>query len=454
MLHLILLKAARRPRCLRGFPCGRTCIDRHETCHHNGQSYTYTDWLLSADGRFPKELQAFAKVQQLDRKLQQVFGDLDGQVQQLIRRWQSDPSFKLPVYYPLPSGYSYEFVSTYWSSRLTEEDFFDSLKQYVIYSNYADACQQLASDEHFASFLAQLSPEDLAYDFSTGKIPQEAPLAAPYVYFQRFRSRVSSLSDGKQVMAALRSPETQRAFLYAATFRDFLAQQLQGRSQSLNAFARRGEAYFRRHFRGTTPTALQAFLQKLRQDGLPKPVAEELAKAVVIDPQFENQAAVQAGLVDLMQMTRGLAVNLKMVHQFRGRAFQRGSMVYLPSCPPMTRSAASRLPSPYEYWLQELYHEAGHVAESNGPANLYPAARDFLLLRATGSPRPLPGYDSNERFYPDDWVHPYVGKDYWSADTEVISMGLEHLVHPLLFRQLVTKDPQHAALIVGILNSV
>jgi hypothetical protein len=85
------------------------------------------------------------------------------------------------------------------------------------------------------------------------------------------------------------------------------------------------------------------------------------------------------------------------------------------------------------------------------------AAKGFLKKRGgeVKSMRSLTGSDSyrgDEKAYSDGFFHPYVGKIYSDA-TEVISMGVESFHSPEVLGSRIAEDPEHFALIAGILSA-
>lgn len=103
---------------------------------------------------------------------------------------------------------------------------------------------------------------------------------------------------------------------------------------------------------------------------------------------------------------------------------------------------------------ETLFHECGHLAEAWDMSS-QAACLQFVRDRAKGdlvSLKKLTGgsYRSNERAYPDDFYHPYVGKYYSHGASEVFSMGLQCLSNPQCLALLAEKDPEHFNLTIGI----
>lgn len=101
---------------------------------------------------------------------------------------------------------------------------------------------------------------------------------------------------------------------------------------------------------------------------------------------------------------------------------------------------------------QTLFHEMGHFAEFTD-ADSTKIASDWVKKRATGEPkslRELTGhdYDEDEMASPDNFFHPYVGKEYGDGFTEVHSMGLEEFSSGRQVAKLFKKDREHFDLII------
>jgi len=114
-------------------------------------------------------------------------------------------------------------------------------------------------------------------------------------------------------------------------------------------------------------------------------------------------------------------------------------------------AAAHAIGVPLSTNRQTVVHEMGHALEAQNPHIL--AASNALLNRRTfGAPQTdmadigIPG----EMTRADHFVHPYVGKDYGGAATEIASMGLEHMfTRPAQFAQ---EDPEHFDYIHSIMH--
>lgn len=81
------------------------------------------------------------------------------------------------------------------------------------------------------------------------------------------------------------------------------------------------------------------------------------------------------------------------------------------------------------------YHEIGHMVEFFNP-NALRISKEFIKARTQGEKAvllrdlfPTSGYGFQEVTKPDDFISPYIGKEYDGA-TEVLSMGLEQIFEP------------------------
>lgn len=102
-----------------------------------------------------------------------------------------------------------------------------------------------------------------------------------------------------------------------------------------------------------------------------------------------------------------------------------------------------------------LYHEFGHQLEHSNP-EIRRACQQFLFDRTRGeSSQQLSKvsgrhYNKHEMTKKDKFFDAYVGKQYGSGDTEVLSMGLAEIMdNPVTFAE---KDPEHFDLICDILQ--
>lgn len=98
-----------------------------------------------------------------------------------------------------------------------------------------------------------------------------------------------------------------------------------------------------------------------------------------------------------------------------------------------------------------VVHEMGHWLEAISP-EVKRAALDFYNRRTKGEPLKSlgPSYDANERTRADNFIDPYMGKDYKGKATEIISMGAEFLFRdPLTFAR---QDPEYFDFMYNLLR--
>lgn len=113
------------------------------------------------------------------------------------------------------------------------------------------------------------------------------------------------------------------------------------------------------------------------------------------------------------------------------------------------------------------FHEIGHLVENYHPDTLR-ISKEFIADRTKGEQTkklssifPGFGYRDDEITKPDDFISPYIGKEYDDA-SEVLSMGLESIYEPengqltkienneLHYRD-IRSDPEYLNLIIGLL---
>lgn len=113
------------------------------------------------------------------------------------------------------------------------------------------------------------------------------------------------------------------------------------------------------------------------------------------------------------------------------------------------------------------YHEIGHMVDHFNP-DLVRIEKEFVASRTKGEDAtrlndifPGFGYRLSETTKKDDFINPYVGKDYKDA-TEVLSIGLESVFEPGKGQlksvtngdhiyKLITDDPEYFNLIIGLI---
>lgn len=113
------------------------------------------------------------------------------------------------------------------------------------------------------------------------------------------------------------------------------------------------------------------------------------------------------------------------------------------------------------------FHEIGHMIEHFNP-NVVRIEKEFVKSRTVGEEEtrlrdifPGSGYSYLETTKKDNFISPYIGKDYNNA-TEVLSMGLESIFVPgrghiqsvvndrPIFKK-ITDDPEYLKLIIGLI---
>ena len=101
---------------------------------------------------------------------------------------------------------------------------------------------------------------------------------------------------------------------------------------------------------------------------------------------------------------------------------------------------------------ETLFHEMGHLSEFSDDysRNL---ASEWVKGRATGGLKSLRemsdhDYAEDEMAFPDNFFHPYVGKHYDYAATEVHSMGLQEFASGRNVVKLFHQDREHFDLMI------
>jgi len=59
-------------------------------------------------------------------------------------------------------------------------------------------------------------------------------------------------------------------------------------------------------------------------------------------------------------------------------------------------------------------------------------------------------YSSHERARPDDFIDPYMGKDYGRRSTEIVSMGLEYMYADAAY--FAQRDPEYFDFMFALLR--
>jgi hypothetical protein len=170
--------------------------------------------------------------------------------------------------------------------------------------------------------------------------------------------------------------------------------------------------------------------------------AEARAKKVKKPPKAKDPG-LSDQIADFNQLTNGVPTTLNRITITQQRAHA-------------TRDGLARYYGPGQD-RRALWHEMAHHLEFADPS-IAKVAEEWVKSRATGpqeSLNKLTGsnrFDRSEKAYPDHFADPYVGKVYRSGITEVLSMGVEAFSSPERMIQLAAKDPDHFALVLGLLR--
>jgi hypothetical protein len=170
--------------------------------------------------------------------------------------------------------------------------------------------------------------------------------------------------------------------------------------------------------------------------------AEQLAAKInvsgITSKHLQRQTIRAAA--DFCQLTgKGVGVRAIINEDDRSYANDTNMTIGLRSGSPITRR-------------RTLFHEMGHFVEFTDPESTK-IASDWVKKRATGDPESLQkmtghAYAEDEMALPDNFFHPYVGKQYEDGFTEVHSMGLEEFSDGYKVARLFKKDPEHFDLII------
>lgn len=114
------------------------------------------------------------------------------------------------------------------------------------------------------------------------------------------------------------------------------------------------------------------------------------------------------------------------------------------------------------------FHEIGHMIDYLNP-NLVRIEQDWIRKRTEGESLtrlrdlfPGWGYNSSEVTKKDNFISPYIGKDYGRGSSEVLSVGLESIFEPqeghvqsvsngrMIYKK-ITDDPEYLNLIIGLI---
>ena len=102
-----------------------------------------------------------------------------------------------------------------------------------------------------------------------------------------------------------------------------------------------------------------------------------------------------------------------------------------------------------------IMHELGHALE-NTFMDIKAEGSRYLYKRAGGKPSITRKGRGNERYFKDEWEkrggHIYTGRDYGRLSNEILTMGIERMVHqPSSF---LRDDPEHFAHVLKHLNNL
>lgn len=152
------------------------------------------------------------------------------------------------------------------------------------------------------------------------------------------------------------------------------------------------------------------------KQNIPKETLTNLAK------KGYPKAQLLADMAEFYRLTHGKLKDVSIGHSRQARAHSSGKLTddLLDGYIELGSNPDKRV----------LFHELAHNLESDVLAK--ELANGFLIKRRespeTYSLRTMTknkGYESSERAYKDDFIHPYIGKVYSNDVTEVFSMGVE-----------------------------
>ena len=190
------------------------------------------------------------------------------------------------------------------------------------------------------------------------------------------------------------------------------------------------------------PTAAKVLQSLLDNSSLSKEDAEQEAGKIAVNGALKD--GMQQRIADFIRLTNGQCMGTLdkiEIDKYRALASRsRKSITFNGSNP------------------ENLFHEMGHHVEYAAHNVDLRVGEQFIKGRATGKPKRLStlspghGYGPGEMAYPDRFVDPYVGKTSANGTSEVISMGLQFFSSPTLLSELAKKDPDHLALVVGMIS--
>lgn len=173
-------------------------------------------------------------------------------------------------------------------------------------------------------------------------------------------------------------------------------------------------------------------------------------KSLGRNSSFYREEDIKYDLARLYKMAGGNITTLQKIDYTRDRAYASAG----------SKMINIGLEKSSKKQQQAFFHEFAHHIEYSLPDELQQLTRQFLEQRKEGEPksmRELTGdirYGEDEKGYPDKFLHPYVGTYYKDGKaTEVLSVGLELFADPLQMRRMHDTDPEHFALMLGILKA-
>jgi hypothetical protein len=220
------------------------------------------------------------------------------------------------------------------------------------------------------------------------------------------------------------------------------------------------EAIAKQHKDSATPSSgvMEAVCEQIiKQQGISDQQARRMATSAERDKEHPVEKGFPRGyslrrlyqnLATFHQLTGGSTTTLKVLRHDRDRAYADSSDGSLNVGTSDTPMECRRV----------IFHEAGHHFEFSNPA-IAEAAKNWIKSRASGEIKSMSvltgsdSYNSNEKGYPDKFIHPYVGKVYNDSATEVISMGLELFAHSWTMHNFHKQDPEHFYFVLGAIHT-
>ena len=187
----------------------------------------------------------------------------------------------------------------------------------------------------------------------------------------------------------------------------------------------------------------EKFLHNLMQFG-DRDKAETAAAKIDMSGVTDKKGTLNNAIDFYQLIDKDLGVEKIHAQTERAYAIEKSSEIAIPD----NRTA--------KYRRSTQFHEMAHFAEFRDP-QVAIDAKKWIRSRATGELdylnriTNLP-FDNNELAYPDNFIHPYVGKSYLTNSTEALSMGLEVFSNPKTLVDLYRSDSEHFNLIMGYIR--